>query len=116
MIKQKIFASGFIVLGLLVLSFGIVQVIVNDFPAFGRWKTQSFYATLKYLFGPYAVYVNAWIWLVIGVLIICSGIKDLQVKSIDSNVQKETSKRTTRLGRLRNRISRSKNTQGERTK
>jgi hypothetical protein len=36
----------------------------------------------------------------------------LQVKSIDSNVQKETSKRTTRLGRLRNRISRSKKIKG----
>jgi hypothetical protein len=53
--KQKIFASGFIVLGFLFLSFGIAQVLNNDFPAFGRWKTQSFYATLKYFFGPYAV-------------------------------------------------------------
>lgn len=110
--KQKIFASGFIVLGFLALSFGIVQVIVNDFPPFGRWKTQSFYATLNYFFGPYAVYVNAWFWLVIGVLIICTGIKSLRGKSIDPNVQQENLKRTTPLGRLRNRISRSKKTKG----
>jgi len=93
MIKQKIFASGFIVLGFLFFSFGIAQMLSNDFPAFGRWKTQSFYATLKYFFGSYAVYLNAWIWLVIGVVIIYSGIKGLQAKLIDPNIQQENRKK-----------------------
>lgn len=99
-------------LGFFALSFGIVQVIVIDFPPFGRWKAQSFYATLKYFFGPYAVYVNAWFWLVIGVLIVFTGIKDLRGNSIDPNVQQENRKRVAPLGRLRNRISRIKKIKG----
>lgn len=108
MTKRKIFASGCIVLGFLALSFGIAQVIANDFPYSGRWKTQTFYTTLKYFFGPYAVFVNAWIWFVIGVLFICLGAKELRVKSIDPTIDQGNHQKSTTLGRLRNRSSRRK--------
>ena len=110
MTKQKIFASGFLALGFLFLSFGIAQLIVSDFPAYGRSRTQSFYTTLSYFFGPYAAYVGAAIWIVFGVLLIGSAIQDLRAKPTDAANQ-ERNKKTAALVRLRNRISRKKREQ-----
>lgn len=97
-------------MGFLFLCFGIAQLIVSDSPAFGRWRIQAFYLTLKHFFGSYAVYVNASIWLVLGGLLIGSAIKDLRASPTNSANQ-ERNKKTAVLGRLRNRTSRKKRKQ-----
>ncbi len=107
MTKQKIVALSFLVLGFLFLCFGIAQSLVSDIPASGRWRTQAFYLTLKHFFGSYAVYVNAWIWLICGGLLIGSAIKDLRAGPTNPANQ-ERNKKTAVLGRLRNRTSRKK--------
>lgn len=74
----------FILLDVIVFRFGIAQSSANEFPQFGRWKTQAFYATLVHFFGSYAVYFKAWFWLVIGILFIFTGAKKLRSKSIQT--------------------------------
>jgi hypothetical protein len=108
MSKKKIFALGFITFGFLALSFAIAQLVANDFPLLGGWNTQAFYATLKYYFGAYAVYINAWIWYVIGVLFISEGVRDFRLKSIGPNSPNSHNQTSPTLKRLRNRTSRKK--------
>ncbi len=110
MTKQKIGVLSVFVIGFLFLSFGIAQILVNDIPVSGRWKTQAFYLTLKHFFGSYAVYVNALIWLVFGGLLMGSSIKTLRASPTNSANQ-ESDKKTVVLGRLRNRTSRKKRKQ-----
>jgi hypothetical protein len=111
MSKKKIFALGFITFGFLALSFAIAQLVANDFPLLGGWNTQAFYATLKYYFGAYAVYINAWIWYVIGVLFISEGVRGFRLKSIDPNISNSDKLTSPTLKRLRNRTSRKKTKQ-----